>query len=70
MGSPLAPLMADLFMDKQARDSFASDNFLPKDIQYWFRFEDETLCLRNGTVEKLQELHHLLGNLYPTRSTF
>ena len=72
MGAPLAPLVADIFMDKFEKFVFASGHPLVRNICYWHRYVDEVLCLWNGALSKLDnflaflhyQLHPVITNLY------
>ena len=66
MDSPLAPLVADVFMDKLETELFASNHTLTKYTQYWYRYVDDILCLWNGTTSQLHEFRSLLNSLYPS----
>jgi len=57
MGSPLAPLVAEVFMDAFEREIFDSGSVLIQNIRYWHRYVDDVLCMWS---ESISELHNFL----------
>ena len=51
MGSPISPLLADIFMNILENIIFNSGN--TKNVLYWYRYVDDILCIWNGTIRQL-----------------
>ena len=66
MGSPLSPLMADIFMNNFETNLLNSENRLIKNIAYYFRYVDDILVLFTGNDRQLQMLLNHLNSLSPT----
>lgn len=66
MGSPLAPLISEIFMNRFERELFASQCMLMQYIGYWHRYVDDVLCLWTGSMEQLQEFFLFINSLYPS----
>ena len=65
MGSPLSPLLAEIFMDNFEKTVFSSKNPLTKQIGYWFRYVDDVLCLWLGTDRQLNKFHTFINSVHP-----
>ncbi|MGH9701260.1 MAG: reverse transcriptase domain-containing protein, partial [Candidatus Acidiferrales bacterium] len=63
MGSPLSPLLAEIFM------SHFEENFLntphAQNICFWFRYVDDILVCFNGSAEDLQLTLNHLNSIHP-----
>ena len=55
MGSPLSPLLAEIFMNNFEHTLLTSGHPLIKNIVYWYRYVDDILCLWTGTDRQLQK---------------
>ena len=67
MGSPLSPLIAEIFMNTLENRIFHHDNAqYNRDIIYWYRYVDDVLCMWNGGVDKLNKFPAYLNSLYPS----
>ena len=66
MGSPLSPLLADIFMDHLEKRIFNSYNSLLKNILYWHRYVDDILCCWTGTDRQLNIFLNYLNKLEPS----
>jgi predicted GIY-YIG superfamily endonuclease len=53
MGSPLSPLLADIYMDHFEKDLFSSKCGLNKNILCWFRYVDDVFCAWTGSDRQL-----------------
>ncbi len=53
MGSPLSPLLADIFMDSLEQTIFLSNHSLFRNITYWHRYVDDILVLWTGTTRQI-----------------
>jgi hypothetical protein len=65
MGSPLSPLLADIFMDRFEQNLFKN---LPKNmnkIGYWFRYVDDIICLWTGTNRQLDVFFDYINKIHP-----
>jgi hypothetical protein len=66
MGSPLSPLISEIFMNRLEREVFTSNCMLTQYVGYWHRYVDDVLCLWTGSVPQLHEFLHFLNSLYPS----
>jgi hypothetical protein len=66
MGSPIAPLMAEIFMNSLEKDIFTSASPLVQKIQYWYRYVDDILCLWKGSTDQLTDFLKYINDLYPS----
>jgi len=64
MGSPLALLMASVFMDRFEKELFKSSHPLLQYAEYRYRYVDDVLCLWSGGVAQSQDFLQLLNNRY------
>ena len=65
MGSPLSPLLAELFMNNLEEKLFNSNNFLLNKVLYWYRYVDDVLVAWTGTERQLHLFHKLINQLHP-----
>jgi hypothetical protein len=63
MGSPLSPLLADIYMDNLEKELFSSVNSLLKNVGGWYRYVDDILCVWTGSERQLDTFLHLLNSL-------
>lgn len=63
MGSPLSPLLAELFMKNFENHLFNIKNPLIKNIHFWRRYVDDVFCVWTGTERQLQQFLSLLNSL-------
>ena len=66
MGSPLAPLISEIFMNLLERQVFTSNCMLTRYVGYWHRYVDDVLCLWTGPVDQLKDFLEFLNSLYPS----
>lgn len=66
MGSPLAPLISEIFMDRLERELFTSNCVLTSYVGYWHRYVDDVLCLWTGSHDKLKKFQSHINLLYPS----
>jgi len=64
MGSPISPLVADIFMNYLETKIFDSNNDNLKYIKYWYRYVDDILCLWTGTIDQLNEFLTFINNIH------
>ena len=64
MGSPIAPLLADVFMSRLEDEIFSSENPLTQHVAYWFRYVDDILCLWTGPTPQLHEFLSFINSFY------
>lgn len=69
MGSPLAPLMAEVFMSKLEDEIFSSEHPLTQHVAYWHRYVDDVLCLWTGPTTQLQDFLAFINGFYPPPHT-
>ena len=62
MGSPLSPLMADIFLDELENRIFNLSKF-KNNIQFWYRYVDDVLCLWKGSNRQLDMFLNEINNL-------
>jgi hypothetical protein len=65
MGSPLSPLLAEIFLDHYENKLFNSGHNLLNNIIYWYRYVDDILILWNGTDRQLDIFKKVLNNMHP-----
>lgn len=63
MGSPLSPLLAEIYMDYFEQKIFNSNNTLTKNIKFWFRYVDDILCLWAGTSRQLDAFLNYINQI-------
>lgn len=61
MGSPLSPLLSNIFMD--SLENKIQKLSLSNNLIYWFRYVDDILILWKGTSRQLQQFHLKLNDL-------
>lgn len=61
MGSPLSPLMAEIFMDNFENRYFTGNN----NILYYYRYVDDILICWTGTRQELESFYSFVNNLHP-----
>lgn len=64
MGSPLSPLLAEIFMAKFEEKLFMSNNPFLNKIVYWYRYVDDVLCLFNGTTRQLHNFFKFINSIH------
>ena len=62
MGSPLSPLLAEIYMNSFEDSLFQSKNPLLNKIFYWFRYVDDILCCWTGTTRQLHSFLNFLNS--------
>lgn len=63
IGSPLSPLMAELFLDHLETKIF--DNPHASQIVYWYRYVDDVIALFTGTTRQLEIFKNFINSLHP-----
>ena len=66
MGSPLSPLLAEIFMDQFENILFNSENPLINNIFYWYRYVDDIICCWLGTQRQLSLFLNFLNSIEPS----
>ena len=66
MGSPLAPIIADIFMDSFEEEILGSGCPLVEKVEYWLRYVDDVLCLWKGTETELSDFLAFINSLHST----
>ena len=66
MGFPISSLIAEFLIDKLENEIFNFQNSLAVHIDYWFRYIDDILCLRTGSVHLLNYFLSYINSLYPS----
>lgn len=64
MGSPLSPLLADIFMDNLENEYILKNNPFTKNILYYYRYVDDILCLWNNDIDVLKEFLSFINSLH------
>jgi hypothetical protein len=52
MGSPLSPLLADIFLNELENRIFSVSKFR-NNVQFWYRYVDDVVCLWTGSTRQL-----------------
>lgn len=65
MGSPLSPLLAEIFMDHLERKLFKMSSPVLEKVLFWFRYVDDCLAFFSGTGRQLDMLLGVLNGLHP-----
>jgi predicted GIY-YIG superfamily endonuclease len=65
MGSPLSPLLADIYMDSFEKSVFSSAHPLLKNVVCWFRYVDDVFCAWSGTGRQLEIFLGHLNSIKP-----
>jgi hypothetical protein len=65
MGSPLSPVLAEIFMDNLECQLFDSGHPLLSNIFYWYRYVDDIICCWTGSVRQLDNFLNLLNAQHP-----
>lgn len=63
MGSPLSPLLAEIYMNFLENIIFGDKNPFTDCISFWYRYVDDVLCLWKGTDRQLNNFLIWLNNL-------
>ena len=66
MGSPLAPLFSEIFMDNFERTILSSSNPHTQYIHYWHRYVDDVLCMWIGQPSQLHNFLNFLNSHHPS----
>jgi hypothetical protein len=61
MGSPLSPILADIFMDNLESQLFNSNLPILQNILYWYRYVDDIICCWTGSDRQLDCFLNLLN---------
>lgn len=64
MGSPLSPLLADLFLDNFENQLILNNNIFHEHIIYYFRYVDDIIILWNDTLENLHLFLDYINSLH------
>lgn len=64
MGSPLSPLLADIFMDNLEKQIFNSGHPQLKNVTYWYRYVDDIIVLWTGTYRQLKNFTDFLNSIH------
>ena len=65
MGSPISPLLAEIFMSTFENKLFTSKNPLVNSIHFWARYVDDIICIWKGSDRQLTLLLDFLNSFYP-----
>ena len=65
MGSPLSPLLAEIFMDHLENKLFQSKVPLLSNVFYWYRYVDDVLCCWTGSHRQAHNFLTFLNSLHP-----
>jgi hypothetical protein len=63
MGSPLSPLLAEMFLDGFESNLFNSGHDLTRHVHYWFRYVDDVLCCWTGTTRQLEHFFTFINSI-------
>lgn len=62
MGSPLSPLLSDVYMDHFENNIFNNSNFTHY-FKYYYRYVDDVICLWSGDVNSLDSFMIYLNSV-------
>ena len=62
MGSPLSPVLAEIYMDNFEKLLFCNKNPLLKNIVKWYRYVDDVFCVWQGTLRQLSQFLTVLNS--------
>lgn len=65
MGSPLSPLLADIYMDFFENNHILNNNSFSKHILYYHRYVDDILLLWSGNKVQLNEFLTIINSVHP-----
>uniref|UniRef100_A0A8D9DWV2 Reverse transcriptase domain-containing protein n=1 Tax=Cacopsylla melanoneura TaxID=428564 RepID=A0A8D9DWV2_9HEMI len=65
IGSPISPLMADIFMDHIEENIFSSVDPLIASILHWYRYVDDIFAVVNGTWRQIDILLEKINLIHP-----
>jgi hypothetical protein len=63
MGSPLSPILSDIYMDNLERHLFSSKHPLTTNIWYWCRYVDDIFCVWTGSNRQLVNFLKMLNEI-------
>lgn len=63
MGSPLSPLLADIFMS-YIENKILNSNLGKNHIHFWYRYVDDVLACFKGTNRQLQNFLHYINSVH------
>ena len=65
MGSPLSPLLSELYMTDFETNVFSNKNFesINKHVHFWARYVDDIFCIWTGTDRQLSQFLNILNNI-------
>ena len=66
MGSPLSPVMANLFMEEFEKKALVTSTLKP---EFWFRYVDDTLSSWAHGLENLHRFLEHINSLHPIKFT-
>ena len=64
MGSPLSPILAEIFMNEFEHKLFDCKHPLLSNICYWYRYVDDIICLWTGTLRQLNTFMSFINSLH------
>lgn len=64
MGSPLSPLLSDIFMDHLENEIILNNDLSKKHVIFWFRFVDDIIVGFNGTNRQIEQYLSFLNNIH------
>ena len=63
MGSPISPILANIFMDNLEKTILSSNN--SRNILFWYRYVDDILACFVGSQRQLDLFFNYINNLHP-----
>lgn len=63
MGSPLSPVLAEIFMSNFEEKLFAKKNEIIKNVLFWTRYVDDIFCIWTGTDRQLDVFLKFLNTI-------
>lgn len=62
MGSPISPLLSEIFMANFEKVMFNTKNSLVRHIFHWNRYVDDVFCIWDGTDRNLDQFLHFINS--------
>ena len=63
MGSPISPLLSEIFMAHFEESIFSSKNPLVKNVLFWTRYVDDVFCIWNSTQRNLEKFLDFINSI-------
>ena len=65
MGSPLSPLLAEIFMDHLEVCHISVSDLFTRHVLQWYRYVDDIFAIFDGILDELNTFVSFLNSLHP-----